>query len=783
MWLKEDAGIVETGEDHFPKSREGEIRYRTLVEKANDYIAVVQNERTIYRNPAYEKFIGYSVEETSERSFLDLVVPEDRDRVRDHHYRRLMGEPVAEKYEVHIQSKDGRRLCMEVKPCLIQYNEQPATLVIMRDISERVSTEKALRESEERYRRMVEAVTSYTYSVHIDDGRIVSTQHSRACLAVTGYSAEHYDADSNLWHSMIYPEDRSMAQDALVGFLSGQDASPLEHRIVRRDGTVIWIRNTLVPFHDGCGRLIRYDGLIQDITERKLAYEELRKEKDIARMLLDSIPHPALLVSRSRKIKALNRVAREMGAKEGDRCWYGMFRLETIPPEQRSRFSTCATPFPETKCRFCRADEAFRTGEAVSAEVSAIGKIWVVWWVPIDSDTYLHYGLDITERRQFENGLRQAQKLEAIGTLAGGIAHDFNNILAPIMGYTEMMLSDLPKDNPMVDDLEQVYNATHRAKELVRQILAFSRMQVEGARQPVNIGEVLREGLGLIRATLPSTIEIHQDISCENAIGLANAAQIHQVLINLCTNAAHAMEEKGGVLHVSLTSIKTDTPIRTVVSELSPGSYLKLTVSDTGHGMDPETLERIFDPYFTTKQVGKGSGLGLTVVHGIVRQHEGGILVHSTPGKGTSFQVFLPGIAAVPLVVSESVKAVPQGRGRILFVDDEKAIVDMGKRMLQQLGYEVVATASNTEALDLFCRKPDHYDLVITDYTMPAMTGMDLAGEILRIRPGTPIILCTGYNEMISEEKARQIGVRRLLMKPITMREMAEAIRMVLLPT
>jgi signal transduction histidine kinase/ActR/RegA family two-component response regulator len=382
------------------------------------------------------------------------------------------------------------------------------------------------------------------------------------------------------------------------------------------------------------------------------------------------------------------------------------------------------------------------------------------------------------EKARIENQLRQAQKMEAIGTLAGGIAHDFNNILAPIIGYTEMTLNDVPQSSPMHYDLKQVLKAAHRARDLVRQILSFSRHRKEQQRTPVNISTIVKEALKLLRASLPSSIEIRQDV--QEGMALADATQIHQVLINLCTNADHAMGGSG-MLDVSLKEVALSSNDLSSLSmstmDLNPGSYLKLSVSDTGHGMDASTMQRIFDPYFTTKEVGKGSGLGLSVVHGIVKRHEGMIGVRSEPGKGSAFEVYIPKIESRPDKTGEIHLALPKGTEHILIVDDEQMVADIGVIMLERLGYRVTAKTNALEALDVFRARPEEFDLIITDYTMPHMNGIDLARELLLLRPDIPVILCTGFSEKVTDQAAKDVGIRGSAMKPLDRRQLAELVR------
>ncbi|MBW1798809.1 MAG: PAS domain S-box protein, partial [Deltaproteobacteria bacterium] len=338
---------------------------------------------------------------------------------------------------------------------------------------------------------------------------------------------------------------------------------------------------------------------------------------------------------------------------------------------------------------------------------------------------------DITQQRQLEVQLQQSQKMEAIGTLAGGISHDFNNILGVILGYTELAILDAKDESKIRQHLETIQEAGHRARDLVKQILAFSR-QTKQERFPVQLSSIVKEALKMLRASLPSTIEILQNIQADQGTVEADPTQIHQVLMNLCTNAAHAMQENGGVLEVGIRNAEfEDWDSGLKHPDMIPGSYLELTVRDTGIGMTPNVLKRIFDPYFTTKEKAHGTGLGLSVVHGIIKSNGGAITVESEPGRGTTFHVYLPRMEysekTANKMAASPYKGIPSGHERILFIDDEQALVDIGKQMLEHLGYEVITRTSSIEALELFKAEPDGFDMVITDMTMPNMTGEKLA--------------------------------------------------------
>lgn len=389
--------------------------------------------------------------------------------------------------------------------------------------------------------------------------------------------------------------------------------------------------------------------------------------------------------------------------------------------------------------------------------------------------------IDHTEQKKLEEQLRHSQKMEAIGTLAGGIAHDFNNILTAIMGNAEMGLLRVPVGNDVRHHFAEILKATKRARDLVKQILTFSRQERQQPR-PLQISTIIKEVLKLLRATLPSTIEIRSNIVSNAGIVLADPIQIHQLVMNLCTNAAYAMQKTGGVMGVALGNVKVEESQESQEIGLEPGQYVQLTVSDTGSGMDPVTLARIFDPFFTTKPIGEGSGMGLAVVHGIVQSLDGGVKVETGLGKGSAFHVFLPMVAEDAWQEVEATEPAAEEKkyGRILLVDDEDILLSIGKQMLEHLGYRVTSMRSSVEALECFQRQPQEFDLVITDQTMPKLTGSDLAASLLNIRPDIPIILCSGYAVPIDEEQMKAIGIRELVHKPFVFSELAEIARKVL---
>jgi PAS domain S-box-containing protein len=382
------------------------------------------------------------------------------------------------------------------------------------------------------------------------------------------------------------------------------------------------------------------------------------------------------------------------------------------------------------------------------------------------------------EKINLESQLRQAQKMEAIGTLAGGIAHDFNNILSPIMMYTEIALRSATDENMRLY-LEQVLKSSRRASDLVKQILAISR-QME--QQPIimQLSPIIKESLKLLRASFPSTIDIRQHLATEGDWIVADPTEIYQVVMNLFTNAAHALGETSGVIDVNLDMVELHQEQSAFGLNLQPGTYIRLSLQDSGQGMTPEVMERIFEPYFTTKETGQGTGLGLALVHSIVKACRGGISVSSEPGQGTLFQVFLPKVGSRDILEAEEAEPLPPGKERILLVDDEADIVGATHIILEQAGYAVSPFTDSREALAAFRGAPDTFDLVMTDLTMPGVSGMELAQELLKIRPRLPILLCTGYGGALTGDKARLLGIREVMLKPIIPKELAARIRQIL---
>ena len=553
-----------------------------------------------------------------------------------------------------------------------------------------------------------------------------------------------------------------------------------ECQMRRYDGTMLWVENQSTVFRDGTGEVQYYEGSIKDITERKRSEEALRNSEARFRTAFENASVGMTLVDLQGVYLEVNRaLAKMIGYRRADMI--GRPVADFTHPDDigiRSRFLGDLL------------DGRISSGEQERRFVHKDGSaVWTSIWASLHRDQdgrplyFISLVQDLTarkksdeERGRLESQLLQAQKMEAIGSLAGGIAHDFNNILSAIIGYTE--LSMLSAGAP-VDYLQEALKAANRAKDLVKQILSFSR-QTDEERIPVHVGMVVKEVAKFLRASIPSTIDIQCRIDEKAGSVLANSVELHQILMNLCTNAVHAIGSAAGSVEICARRTDVTANEREAFPDLEPGTYVELSVADSGQGIRPEILERIFDPYFTTKAKGVGTGLGLAVVHGIVKKSSGTIRVASRSGQGSRFSIYLPQLDLPSAAAPSPSRPLQGGTGRILFVDDEGMIADIGEKILKRLGYDVVSQTSPAAALEIFKADPRAFDLVISDQTMPGMTGDALAGELMRIHPDIPVILCTGYSQLIDAQKAQEKGIRALVMKPIRIDEMDDAIRRVL---
>ncbi len=642
-------------------------------------------------------------------------------------------------------------------------------------------TENILRESEKKYRTLFESISDSLF-VHLlteDDlpGRFIEVNEV-ACKKM-GYSKQEFLQLTP--NDLRVPDDKTNPSEIKNELLT-YDHTIFETMHLTKEGQQISVESHIQLFDYNGQRAVL--SIARDITDRKKTETKLRNSEKKSLTWLESSPVCTKIVDLDFNLQYMSAAG-----------------VNGLNVDDITQFYGKPYPFdfyPESFNNLMRMNlkKVKETGEIIEQEGSVVdidgNELWFhSTLVPVnDDDGLIDYiivvSADITEHKKaekknsvLESQLQQSQKMESIGTLAGGIAHDFNNILFPVFGYLEMILEDIPKDDPMRDNLEEIFNGAQRARDLVKQILTFSR-QSDHELKPLKTQLVIREALKLLRSSIPSTIKMNENINKGCGLVMADPTHIHQIVMNLCTNAFHAMEESGGKLNVTLDEIQlTIDDLKSPA--MAPGPHICLMVSDTGHGMEQHIIDRIFDPYFTTKPTGKGTGLGLAVIHGIVKDYGGHINIYSEPGKGSEFKIYLPVIQTSKTIVkTENDSPLQKGNERVLLVDDENSIVQLEKKMLERLGYQVTVRINSLYALELFRDKPDNFDLVITDMTMPNLTGDKLAGELIKIRPEIPIILCTGFSETMSEAKAAYLGIKGFLLKPIVTKDLSQKIREVL---
>jgi len=580
-------------------------------------------------------------------------------------------------------------------------------------------------------------------------------------------------------HNCFYAGTRTpypISKIPVFKVLNGEQKAFIDDVELHNNGKIVPLEISAQAINSTSGKRKQVICIYQDITERKRTRKAARESEDKFRRLVDN-SLLGIYITQDHLIKFCNqKFADIFGYKTPDeligyhfknlvaaRNWAG------VEKEVRLR----ASGIKETS----RYEFSGIRNDNTNFDAEMLGNRIIYYGKPAFQGTLL----DITDRKKaeterqlLEDQLHQLQKMEAIGTLAGGIAHDFNNILSAIIGYTELALFEIPGMDETRQKLGQVLAAADRARDMVKQILTFSR-KGEKVRKPVLLNEIVNEALRLVRSTLPTTIEIKSNISEKLNPVMANPTQIHQVIMNICTNAGHAMRDDGGVLEITLSELEPDCQLNERL-DLQPGCYQVLVFKDNGSGIPNEITNRIFEPYFTTKK-GEGTGMGLAVVHGIIKNHGGGITVQSQPGKGSTFCVYLPVAMGEKVPDMIQMDNIPGGKERLLYVDDEAHLAEMGKQMLAMLGYRVDSRTSSIEALEAFRSSPDKFSLVITDQTMPNMTGIQFARELKKIRKDIPIILCTGFSESVNEENFKNQGIDAFVMKPIIRKEIAKVIR------
>ena len=760
--------------------RKSEEKYRQLFQHAPSaiYELDLKNRKFISINDVMCAHTGYSREELIQLDPFDLFTESSMKIYRERIKSLYEDHEVASSQEYEIKKKDGTTMFALLN---INYDLENGIPVkartIAHDITDRKLMEKALQESERKYRLLSDNVRDVIWT---RDMNLRLTYTSPSIMDQQDFTVEEAMARTpeETWSpDSLKLVGKVLAEELEIEKKEKKDLSrsrTLEVEVICKDGSTIWTEAKMSFLRDQNGHPTGIIGVTRDISERKKGEEALRESEEKFRTVMEANPDPVVVYDIEGNVIYFNPAfTRVFGWTLAERLGN---KMDVFVPEEAWRETKMMIQKVLAGERFSSIETLRYNKKGDVIPVSVSGAIYKDKnGNPIGSVINLR---DISDQKKLEAQLQQAQKMEAVGTLAGGIAHDFNNILSSVIGYTELALEHEKRGTFQHKNLQEVLLAGNRAKDLVKQILTFSR-QVDQKQKPIQVKPLVKEALRMLRASIASTVEIEQNVQ-SNELVMGDPTQIHQILMNLCTNAAHAMEDNGGLLTISLFDEELDTDVISNHPDLKPGPHIILTVTDTGHGIPPNVMNKIFDPFFTTKEKGKGTGLGLSVVHGIVRGHGGDIYVYSEPGKGSTFKVCLPVIESRFKPEKRAERPIPTGTERILFIDDEPEIMRLGKQTLESLGYDVVARNSSIEALELFKAKKDRFDLVITDMTMPHMTGEKLAEQLMQIRPDIPVILCTGFSYMIDEAKALDMGIRAFIAKPILKQEIAEAIRKVL---
>ncbi len=756
--------------------KESEIKYRQVFETNMAVKLMIDPESgaILEANGAACNYYGYSKRELETLKISDInALP----------LEEIHSEMQNAKSEKRLYFNFPHRLAsgeirnVEVYSGPVNLGEKTILYSIIHDVTDRIEIEKALLTQKDFLQKAQEIGHIGTWELDIEKNELLWTDENYRIFGLPTGTELTYETFLNC----VHPDDREYVDKE---WKAAFDKKPydIEHRLLV-DGDIKWVREKAELHFDKLGKCIRGTGFTQDITDRKQAEEALQAREKFFYRIIDQSPFAIWISDPEGTLQHVNPALKRLLNLTDDQL-VGKYNMLKDPlAEKQGLMTLIRTVYEEGKTINFTADWNGEDIPTMDLKGSKSVSIQVNMFPIHDPEGALTNvvcnWIDITEKRQLEAQLLQSRKMEAVGTLAGGIAHDFNNILAIILGNAELAADDVPDTNPVSGSLKEIRKASIRAKDMVRQLLAFSRKSDEKSK-PLDMAPILKESMKMLRSVVPTSVAFKEHISDDPCNVLGDATQINQIVMNLVTNAADAMSEEGGLLEVILEKIILQKEIACFNWALSPGAYVRLKISDTGEGIQSKIIDRVFDPYFTTKEVGKGTGMGLSVVHGIVKRNGGGIRVESEPGKGTVFEIYFPALEETAEQEKEPEGEIRGGSERILFVDDEESLVNLNRQRLERLGYQIKSTTKPVEALEWFKIDPDQFDVIITDMTMPRMTGDRLAAEVLKIRPKTPVIICTGFSERMSAEKAEVLGVSKYIEKPIDLRNLASSIREVL---
>lgn len=761
--LMQEIERKQTEESH----RESEERYRTAIEHSNDGVAIYREEKYLYVNQKFAEIFGYHCpEELVGKPGAIVVHPDDRKRVIETYRRRQRGETVPGLYEFKGIRKDGAAIDIEISATATTFRGEPVSLAYLRDISEQRRAKEALKESEERYRQIVEHAPSGIYEVDITTGKFI-TVNDIMC-EYTGYTKEEFFS--------LTPLDL-LSKDSIKHFLKRRrklDAGEkipetVEYKFKRKDGREFWVLLNVRHMHKD-GIPVRATVVAHDITLLKQTEEALRESEEKYRILVENA-NEGICIVQDGVIKFPNPFMVAISGYSAEELIKTPF-LNFIHPEDRDMVIERYTK--RLKGENVPSTYAFKV-------ISKAGdELWVQMnAVPITWDgrpavlTFLH---DITTQKKLETHLQQAQKLEAVGTLAGGIAHNFNNLLMSIMGNTSLMLLETKPDDPNYEKLKEIERAAKSGATLTNQFLGYARKGKYEVK-PINLNPLIEETSNTFGMT-KKEIRVHRELAADLSGIIADQGQIEQILLNIYVNAADAMSE-GGDLFLKTMNV-TDEDIRGKQYEPNQGDYVLLTITDTGVGMDKKTKERIFEPFFTTKEMGRGTGLGLASVYGIIKAHDGYIDVVSEKGKGTTFNIYFPASDKKIPKAAKTAGEVMKGSATILFVDDEPPVLDVGVQILKNLGYTVFAAGCGKEAIKVYKKNKGKIDLVILDMIMPEIGGGEVYDRLKEIDPNIKVLLSSGYSINGQAKEILKRGCDDFIQKPFHMSELSQKIREIL---
>lgn len=753
--------------------RNSELQYRLVVEKSSDVIWKMDpyTERFTFASASAEKVFGYTQEEIRAIPMRDWLVPASRKAGAERLREMVEGKLGNTIFESQVFHKSGAKIWCEVSAST-WYDEKTGKVEIVgvsRDVTDRKRVEQALKDSEERFRQVAEVAGDWIWEVN-SDGLFLYC--GSAVENILGYLPAELVGQRSCY-DFFESDDRNKSCDRMKTVFD--DRKPFRNLVIamtHKDGRVVRVETSGTPILDTEGGFTGYRGTNTDVTDRVRAAES----RELLAAVVEHGTESIVVTDTKGIIRYVNPAFEKATGYSFNEAVGANPRILKSGKHDVSFYKNMWATISAGKVWSANITNRRKDGSLLDEQVTispirnSDGKIV----------NYVGVKRDVTKEVALQRQLFQSQKMEAIGTLAGGIAHDFNNIIYAITGYTELAMEDLPANAESRHDLDQVLTAVYRASEMVKQILTFSR-QSDTEKKPVDLTPLIKEGLKFLRSSIPSIIEIRQQIDAGLGKVNANPTQIHQVLMNLCTNAAYSMRDSKGVMTVRLVRVTPDDDFRAKHSLKISGDYVELSVSDTGSGIPHEIIDRIFEPYFTTKPVDEGTGMGLAVIHGIVTSYGGIISVQSELGRGSIFRVYLPVIEMETMQVELSSRSpAPTGNERALLVEDEKILLDMEQAILEHLGYKVVPSIDPANALEIFKVAPAEFDFVITDLTMPKLTGLELASMIHALRPDIPIILCTGYGYKLAGKSPEEMGVQAVINKPVLKKNLAVTIRNVL---